>query len=74
MISQSLFILTLIQGSQYRTGCCTDLANGTIYFGFQSIPVYRFGFTAIYIIYIFISQILYNLLTKLNNFLKCMKI
>ena len=33
----------LIQGCQYRTGGRTGLATGTIY------PVYRFGFTAIFI-------------------------
>ena len=37
----------LKQGCQYRTGSCTGLASGTIYFGYRSIPVYRFGFTAI---------------------------
>ena len=40
------------QGCQYRTGGRTGLATGTIYFGYQSIPVYRFGFTAILYIYI----------------------
>ena len=35
------------QGCQYRTGGRTGLATGTIYFGYRSIPVYRFGFTAI---------------------------
>ena len=39
------------QGSQYRTGGCTGLASGTIYFGYRSIPVYRFRFTAIFYIY-----------------------
>ena len=33
------------QGSQYRTGGYTGLANGTVYFGYWSIPMYRFGFT-----------------------------
>ena len=39
------------QGCQYRTGGHTDLATGTIYFGYRSIPVYHFGFTAIFYIY-----------------------
>ena len=43
----SLTEATFIQGSQYRTGGCIGLASGTIYFGYQSIPVYRFGFIAI---------------------------
>ena len=55
-------------GSQYCIGSCTGLANGTIYFEYQLILMYRFEFTTIYIIYIFISQILYNLLTKFNIF------
>ena len=42
------------QGCQYRTGGRTGLATGTIYFGYRSIPVYRFGFTAILYIYIYI--------------------
>ena len=42
---------TIIQGSQYRTGGCTGLASDTIYFGYQLISVYRFGFTAIFYIY-----------------------
>ena len=29
------------------------MAGGTIYFGYQSIPVYRFGLTAILYIYIY---------------------
>ena len=33
------------QRSQYRTGGCTGLANGTMYFGYWSILVYRFKFT-----------------------------
>ena len=37
------------QGSQYRTEDCIDLTSDTIYFEYRSIPVYRFGFTAIYI-------------------------
>ena len=37
------------QGSQYRTGGCTSLASSTIYFGYRSIPMYRFGFTAIFL-------------------------
>ena len=39
------------QGCQYRTGGRTGLATGTIYFGYRSIPMYRFGFTAIFYIY-----------------------
>ena len=42
------------QGCQYRTGGRTGLATGTIYFGYRSIPVYRFGFTAIFYIYKYI--------------------
>ena len=41
------------QGCQYRTGGRTGLATGTIYFEYRSIPVYRFGFTAIFYIYIY---------------------
>ena len=37
----------LEQDCQYRTGGRTGLATGTVYFGYRSIPVYRFGFTAI---------------------------
>ena len=44
------------QGCQYRTGGRTGLATGTIYFGYRSIPVYRFGFTAIFYIYIYICM------------------
>ena len=39
----NLFLLLGIQGSQYHT----DLASGMVYFGYRSIPVYRFGFIAI---------------------------
>ena len=39
----NLFLLLGIQGSQYRIG----LASGMVYFGYRSIPVYRFGFIAI---------------------------
>ena len=46
----------LSQGSQYHIGDCTDLASGIIYFGYRSIPVYRFGFTAIFYIYIYICM------------------
>ena len=46
------------QRSQYRTGGCTDLANGTIYIGYRSIPVYRFGFTTIF--YYFIQSYISN--------------
>ena len=42
------------QGCQYRTGGRTGLVTGTIYFGYRSISVYRFGFTAILYIYIYI--------------------
>ena len=41
-----------VQGSQYCTGGCTGLASGTIYFGYWLIPVYRFGFTAIFYYFI----------------------
>ena len=44
------FTICVYQGCQYRTG----LATGTIYFGYRSIPVYRFGFTAIFYIYKYI--------------------
>ena len=44
-------VTSFYQGSQYRTGGCTGLASGTIYFEYRSIPVYRFGFTAIFYIY-----------------------
>ena len=40
------------QGSQYRTGGCTGLASGTIYFGYRSILIYRFGFTTIFYYFI----------------------
>ena len=39
------------QGCQYRTGGRTGLATDTIYFGYRSISVYRFGFTVIFYIY-----------------------
>ena len=42
------------RGSQYRTESFTDLASDMIYFGYRSIPVYRFGFTAIFYIYKYI--------------------
>ena len=42
----------LEQGSQYRTGGYTGLASSTIYFRYRSIPVYRFGFTAIFYYFI----------------------
>ena len=38
----------LSQGSQYRIGGYTSLANSMIYFEYQSILVYCFGFTAIF--------------------------
>ena len=47
------------QGCQYRTGGGTDLATGTIYFGYRSIPVYRFGFTAILYIYVCVCVYIY---------------
>ena len=46
---------SLSQGCQYRTGLATD----TIYFGYRSIPVYRFGFTAIFYIYKYIYICMY---------------
>ena len=42
------------QGNQYRTGYYTGLASGMIYFGYWLIPMYRFGFTAIFYIYKYI--------------------
>ena len=42
------------QGCQYRTGGHTGLATGTIHFGYWSIPIYRFEFTAIFYIYKYI--------------------
>ena len=39
----------LNQGSQYRTEGCIGLVSGTIYFGYWSIPVYCFRFTAIFL-------------------------
>ena len=47
---------TFVQECQYRTGGRTGLATGTIYFGYQSIPVYRFEFTAILYIYIYVCM------------------
>ena len=47
---------SFIQGSQYRISGYTDLASGMIYFGYWSILVYRFGFTTIIYIYIYISK------------------
>ena len=44
-------VMELKQGSQFRTGGYIGLASGTIYFGYRSILVYRFGFTAIFYIY-----------------------
>ena len=41
----------LYQRSQYCTRCCIGLVSGMIYFGYRSIPIYRFGFTAIFYIY-----------------------
>ena len=51
-------LICYIQGCQYRTGGCTSLASGTIYFGYRSIPVYRFGITANIYIYIYVYKIL----------------
>ena len=45
------FLTSSCQGSQYRTGGYNGLASDTIYFGYQSIPLYHFGFTAIFYIY-----------------------
>ena len=42
------------QESQYRTGGCTSLATGMIYFGYRSIPIYRFGLPLFYIFNIYI--------------------
>ena len=44
------------QGCQYRTGGRTGLATGTIYFGYRSISVYRFGFTDILYIYMYVCM------------------
>ena len=52
-------ISSKFQGSQYRIGGCTGLASSTIYFGYRSIPVYRFGFTAIFYIYQYIYIYMY---------------
>ena len=71
-LSLSLFsrwINSNTQGCQYRTGGRTGLATDTIYFRYRSIlvyrliPMYRFGFTAIFLylyiyIYIFICMCL----------------
>ena len=54
MDEETMSMNHLGQGSQYRTGGCTGLVSGTIYFGYQSIPMYRFGFTANIYIYIYI--------------------
>ena len=43
---------TTSEGSQYRTEDCNGLASSTIYFGYRSIPVYRFRFTAIFYYFI----------------------
>ena len=48
------------QGSQYHTGGYTSLTNGTIYFGYRSIPVHCFGFTAIFYIYKYIYIYIYT--------------
>ena len=42
-----LFFPCFEQESQYYTEGCIDLASDTIYFGYRSILVYRFGFIAI---------------------------
>ena len=56
---KTLAIHNILQGCQYRTGGRTGLATGMIYFGYQSIPVYRFGFTAIFYIYKYIYIYMY---------------
>ena len=43
---------TCAQGGQYRTRDCTGLVSGTIYFGYRLIPVYHFGFIAIFYYFI----------------------
>ena len=54
MDEETMSMNHLGQGSQYRIGGCTGLVSGTIYFGYQLIPMYRFGFTANLYIYIYI--------------------
>ena len=64
------YYLCFPQGSQYRNEGCTDLASGTIYFGYQSIPVYRFGFpTIFYYLYNIQSYISNNSIYHIGNFL-----
>ena len=47
------------QRSQNHTEGCIGLASGTIYFGYRSIPVYHFEFTAIFYIYQYIYIYIY---------------
>ena len=54
LVSQLAHMTSYEQMNQYRIGGCTNLTNGKIYFGYRSIPVYRFEFTAIFYIYIYI--------------------
>ena len=56
-----------VQGCQYRTGGRTGLATGMIYFGYRSIPVYRFGFTAILYIYIYMYVSVYIYYNKYKS-------
>ena len=46
--------MRLKQGCQYRIWGRIGLATGTIYFGYRSILVYRFGFIVIFYIYKYI--------------------
>ena len=54
--NRSPFHMKYNQGCQYRTGGRTGLATSTIYFGYRSIQVYRFGFTAILYIYMYVCM------------------
>ena len=59
LVSQLAHVASYEQMNQYRIGGCTNLANGTIYFGYRSIPMYRFEFTAIFYICIYIYIYIY---------------
>ena len=48
LVSQLAHVTSYEQKNQYCIGGCTNLTNGKIYFGYRSIPVYRFEFTAIF--------------------------
>ena len=53
-MSQLDHVASYEQMNQCRIGGCTNLANGTIYFGYRSISVYCFEFTTIFFLYIYI--------------------